>query len=243
MLKFLSLPFSSSPAQLAVSNSEFRQLASTAEQNLYNIAFQPISDLYTLSFFDTETTKFDDTDKLKFLHTVKCTPKPQKPSSPLPTSKIPLVLLHGYGNGIGYFSRMVAPLSDRFPSGVFAVDLPGFGLSSRFQGFPPTSPPSSSPSTVSNVKAAEDYFVDELEVWREKNKIPKMVLCGHSLGGYLSVAYCEKYPDRVDKVSSGSDHTISFLVNLERNSALLRSSCSFLLLACPSWTLRRRRKR
>ena len=93
------------------------------------------------------------------------------------------------------------------------------------------------------MKAAEDYFVDELEVWREKNKIPKMVLCGHSLGGYLSVAYCEKYPDRVDKVSSGSDHTISFLVNLEPNSALLRSSCSFLLLACPSWTLRRRRKR
>lgn len=27
-----------------------------------------------------------------------------------------------------------------------------------------------------------------------------MVLCGHSLGGYLSVCYAEKYPQRIDKL-------------------------------------------
>lgn len=36
--------------------------------------------------------------------------------------------------------------------------------------------------------------------WRQANKVDKMVLCGHSLGGYLSVCYAEKYPQRIDKL-------------------------------------------
>lgn len=39
-----------------------------------------------------------------------------------------------------------------------------------------------------------------MDRWRLANKIEKMVLCGHSLGGYLSVCYAEKYPQRIDKL-------------------------------------------
>ena len=42
--------------------------------------------------------------------------------------------------------------------------------------------------------------MESLEYWRAANKIEKMVLAGHSMGGYLSVAYCEKYPQRVDRL-------------------------------------------
>lgn len=33
-----------------------------------------------------------------------------------------------------------------------------------------------------------------------KNKIDKMVLSGHSFGGYVAVAYTERYPERVDRL-------------------------------------------
>lgn len=51
-----------------------------------------------------------------------------------------------------------------------------------------------------SVETAEDFFVESLEAWRSKNNIEKMTLAGHSMGGYLSVAYSEKYPERVDRL-------------------------------------------
>ncbi len=33
------------------------------------------------------------------------------------------------------------------------------------------------------------YFIDTLEDWRKAMHVDKMILCGHSIGGYLSVAY------------------------------------------------------
>lgn len=49
-------------------------------------------------------------------------------------------------------------------------------------------------------KAAEDFFVESLEEWRKRNRIDKMILAGHSMGGYLSVAYVERYPEHVDQL-------------------------------------------
>jgi pimeloyl-ACP methyl ester carboxylesterase len=51
-----------------------------------------------------------------------------------------------------------------------------------------------------SVETAEVFFVESLEAWRAENKIDKMVLAGHSIGGYLSVAYCERYPQNVERL-------------------------------------------
>ncbi len=76
-------------------------------------------------------------------------------------------------------------------SSLHAVDWLGFGLSSR--------PPWPVKAGDENpVEKAENFFVEALESWREENKIEKMYLMGHSMGGYLSVAYCAKYPHRVE---------------------------------------------
>jgi cardiolipin-specific phospholipase len=50
------------------------------------------------------------------------------------------------------------------------------------------------------VTEAENFFVDSLESWRSQVGLEKMTLVGHSLGGYLSVAYALRYPERVSKL-------------------------------------------
>lgn len=106
------------------------------------------------------------------------------------TTKTPLVLLHGYMNASTYFYRNFVGLSEYYQS-IYSLDLLGWGLSSR---------PDFKKLKDDSVETAEDFFVQSLEAWREKNQIDTMILAGHSMGGYLSVAYCERYPERVEKL-------------------------------------------
>jgi len=130
--------------------------------------------------------------KGSFLHTVEV--KNDKPT------KSPVVIMHGYGNGIGYLFQNLRPLSNLLPKrSVFGIDMLGFGLSSRpsWDSHMSTGPANS--TKLSQVKTAESWFVNSLEEWRKSQEIERMVLCGHSMGGYLSVAYAEAYPERVER--------------------------------------------
>lgn len=108
-------------------------------------------------------------------------------------SEYPLVMLHGYMNGALYYYRNLVGLTKYFPT-VVSLDFLGWGLSSR-PAFRP-----SIENGKSEVKATEDVFVESLEAWRKAQGMEKMVLAGHSMGGYLSIAYCERYPERVDRL-------------------------------------------
>ena len=44
---------------------------------------------------------------------------------------------------------------------------------------------------------AEDFFLSALQRWREAMRVDKMVLVGHSLGGYLAASYALQYPQHV----------------------------------------------
>lgn len=44
---------------------------------------------------------------------------------------------------------------------------------------------------------AEGFFVDALARWREAMGVDKMVLVGHSLGGYLAASYALQHPEHV----------------------------------------------
>jgi cardiolipin-specific phospholipase len=106
------------------------------------------------------------------------------------TTETPLVLLHGYMNASAYFYRNLVGLTDYYQS-IFSLDMLGWGLSSR---------PSFQNLKDDSLETAEDFFVESLEVWRSKNNVDKMVLAGHSMGGYISVAYCERYPQHVERL-------------------------------------------
>ncbi|RMZ88896.1 hypothetical protein DV736_g3874, partial [Chaetothyriales sp. CBS 134916] len=105
-----------------------------------------------------------------------------------------LVILHGYGAGLGFFYKNFEPLSRAKGWHLYALDLLGMGRSSR--------PPFriQAKGRDQQIAEAEDWFVDSLEEWRASNKIDKMTLLGHSMGGYMAVCYALKYPGRLNKL-------------------------------------------
>ncbi|XP_048373061.1 (Lyso)-N-acylphosphatidylethanolamine lipase isoform X1 [Sphaerodactylus townsendi] len=96
--------------------------------------------------------------------------------------RTPLVMVHGFGGGVGLWILNLDPLSARRPLHVF--DLLGFGRSSR-------------PPFPHDAQEAEEEFVNSIEAWRREMGIPNMILLGHSLGGFLATSYSLQYPERV----------------------------------------------
>lgn len=105
-----------------------------------------------------------------------------------------LVMLHGYGAGLGFFYRNFESLSRAPGWKVFALDLLGMGRSSRpnFKIH--------AKGKEAKIAEAESWFVDALEEWRIKRGLDRFTLLGHSLGGYLAVAYALKYPGHLNKL-------------------------------------------
>lgn len=105
-----------------------------------------------------------------------------------------LVMLHGYGAGLGLFYQNFEPLT-RVPGWrLYALDMLGMGNSSR---------PAfriKAKDTKEKIAEAESFFVDALEEWRKIRNIEKFTLLGHSLGGYLAVSYALKYPGHLNKL-------------------------------------------
>lgn len=105
-----------------------------------------------------------------------------------------LVMLHGYGAGLGFFYKNFEPLSRLKGWQLHALDMLGMGRSTR---------PSfkiKAKDREEAIREAEAWFVDALEEWRIKRKIDRFTLLGHSLGGYMAVAYALKYPGHLNKL-------------------------------------------
>jgi cardiolipin-specific phospholipase len=84
-----------------------------------------------------------------------------------------LVIIHGYGAGLGFFYKNFEPLSRAKGWHLYALDMLGMGRSSR--------PPFhiKAKTREKQIAEAEDWFVDSLEEWRKKRNIEKMTLVGH----------------------------------------------------------------
>lgn len=103
-------------------------------------------------------------------------------------------MLHGYGAGLGFFYKNFDSLS-RLPGWkLYALDMLGMGRSSR--------PPFKihAKDRQAKITEAESWFIDALEEWRIKKGIDRFTLLGHSMGGYMAVAYALRYPGHLNKL-------------------------------------------
>lgn len=91
---------------------------------------------------------------------------------------IPLVLLHGYPLDHQIWDDVVPLLGDTFE--LIIPDLRGFGGS----------------STVDSFSAMEDYAAD-IAALLDQLEIQKAAIVGHSMGGYVALAFARLYPERV----------------------------------------------
>lgn len=93
-------------------------------------------------------------------------------------SGTPMVLLHGYPLDHHLWDDIVPLLEDRFD--LILPDLRGFGES----------------TTVDSLYALED-FASDIAGLLDYLGIPKAAIVGHSMGGYIALAFARVYPERV----------------------------------------------
>jgi pimeloyl-ACP methyl ester carboxylesterase len=116
------------------------------------------------------------------------------------SDNIPLVLMHGFAAGLGFWLRNIDELAQNRP--VYAIDLLGFGKSSRSE-------------FAQDANEIEAQFCDSVERWREAMQIPKMILLGHSFSGFLTTSYSMRYPDSVEHaILAGNLRVILIYSNL-----------------------------
>jgi pimeloyl-ACP methyl ester carboxylesterase len=110
-----------------------------------------------------------------------------------------VLLLHGFGGFMETWAFNIPPLSKRYR--VYAIDLPGHGLSDK---------PKNSYNTAFAIESAHDIM--------ETLGIDQATLIGHSLGGAVSINIALSLPERVSKLvlidSAGLSRTLPWLYRL-----------------------------
>lgn len=100
--------------------------------------------------------------------------------------KEPLVMIPGFGASGALYYKVMQGLSEKYD--LYLVDMRGMGCSGR-------------PAFLAKTQAeAEQYIIEGIEKWREKMGLEKVIMCGHSLGGYMATKYAKYYPSRVSSI-------------------------------------------
>lgn len=87
-----------------------------------------------------------------------------------------ILLLHGYLESSEVWSSFAGRLSGKYR--VIAVDLPGHGLSSVF-----------------SESHSMEFIAEAIKALLDNLNIRKVFLAGHSLGGYVALAFVEMFPE------------------------------------------------
>ena len=176
----------------------------------------------TLNYIEVVRSKQQDKESCNHnTHSETITVKSLRP-------KKTLLLMHGFGSGLGFFFKNYDDLAESFDR-VIAVDWLGMGGSSRQPKYKMSSerllnytqqsprlsvaeqiyartmiePFEPLPSTA----LALDFFIDSLDELRDQlvsngtlDADESLHLAGHSLGGYLAAQYVLKNPGKVDSL-------------------------------------------
>lgn len=124
-----------------------------------------------------------------------------------------LVLLHGFMENLSIWNEMIPHLSDKFK--IIRLDLPGHGQSEMIDD-------------VQTMELMAEAVVQTLEsVGTEFFHI-----LGHSMGGYISLALAEKYPERLKSLTLFFSN---FLADSEEKKEQRRKSFRIIKEAFPGY--------
>lgn len=96
--------------------------------------------------------------------------------------KIPLVLLHGFMENLTIWEEMENHLSDQFT--LIKIDLPGHGLSKNYKEI-----------------HTMELMASEVKKVTDSLNLEKFHLLGHSMGGYATLAFAEKFPQVLTSIT------------------------------------------
>ncbi len=117
-----------------------------------------------------------------------------------------VVLLHGFGEHCGVWKHQVSFLKKHFK--VLIPDIPGSGKSAFIPG--------------ADIETYAEVIKEILDAENTNNNIDtRVTLIGHSMGGYISLAFAEKYPQYLN--AFGLFHSSAFADNEEKKQARRRS--------------------
>ncbi|KAG0667734.1 hypothetical protein C6P45_005409, partial [Maudiozyma exigua] len=125
-----------------------------------------------------------------------------------------LILIHGYGAGLGFFIKNLEnlPLLNNEWC-IHAIDLPGFGYSSRPR-FP-------FKYGVTDVSEVNEWFHSRINNWMKKRSLlenpQNNIVMAHSLGAYLMALYANKYPGHFKKLIMCSPAGVCYSNNVLKN--------------------------
>ncbi len=121
----------------------------------------------------------------------------------------PVVLLHGFAEDGDIWKNQIEFLQDHFY--LIIPDLPGSGKSELINDM-------SIEGMAESIKALIDF---ELKFLRQPAEAEGVCLVGHSMGGYITLAFAEKYPAML--TSLGLVHTSAFADSEEKKANRLKS--------------------
>lgn len=120
---------------------------------------------------------------------------------------IPVLLIHGFGEDSSIWDNQVLFLQQSCK--IIAVDLPGAGGSSIF--------------TNENVEISD--FADAVKAVINAEGITSVLMIGHSMGGYISLAFQKKYPNEL--IGLGLIHSTAN-ADSETKKIIRKKSISFI---------------
>ncbi|MCH8494786.1 MAG: alpha/beta hydrolase [Balneolales bacterium] len=90
-----------------------------------------------------------------------------------------IILVHGLASNAGFWRYNIAELAKEYR--VIAVDLPGYGRSSK-----------------GDYPYGMSFYADELLNLMDELALDKAILAGHSMGGQISIIFALNNPERLD---------------------------------------------
>ena len=114
----------------------------------------------------------------------------------------PIILIHGFGEDSRIWKQQISFLENDYR--LFVPDLPGTGQ-----------------SAIGKSELSMESMAEIIKQMMDEEKIDECMMLGHSMGGYVTLAFAELYPERL--TAFGLIHSTAYADNEEKKAAREKS--------------------